>query len=222
MHWCDPPYGSIAWHHASIYGGVCKNNGAYHASTHEFKISHTVKCLYILMLCCQFGGNVKSLFKISWYPWYMRLSHRPLRNLLASEGWRRVVWYNSTDVSEKHAACLLPNRREVPQEGRNKLALRDANGQDIISGHSQCPLNTYSHHLLCANQDGSWLSRYSDSLEVGRPGTRPDRPWDHPSLLYSEYRAFITVQRPKPGVDSLPHPTSSSSSFIGVTTHYGF
>jgi hypothetical protein len=51
-----------------------------------------------------------------------------------------------------------------------------------------------------------WLSRYSDSLEVERIGTRPDRPWDHLNILYNGYRAFIPVQRPKPGPDRLTHP----------------
>ena len=37
--------------------------------------------------------------------------------------------------------------------------------------------------------------------------TRPDRPWDPPSLLYNGYRSPPGVKRPGRGVDHLPpHP----------------
>jgi len=55
---------------------------------------------------------------------------------------------------------------------------------------------TLAHAILIS------LCRYSDSLRAGRFGdqipvrrgrdfrTRPDRPWDSPSLLYNGYRVF--------------------------------
>jgi hypothetical protein len=74
--------------------------------------------------------------------------------------------------------------------------------------------------LLFYDEGPRLLSRYSDWLRIGRPGdgirvegetfgTRPDRPWGPPSLLYSRYRvSFPGVKRPGRGVNQ-PHPSSA-------------
>ena len=100
-------------------------------------------------------------------------------------------------------------------------------------------LPDFCNVILVTNGPG-WLSRYSDSPHAGQSGdripvggeifrTRPDRPWDPPSLRYNGYQLFpggiaagAWCWPPPPHLSAdvgqyLYSPSGSSSSVIGRT-----
>jgi hypothetical protein len=54
--------------------------------------------------------------------------------------------------------------------------------------------------------DGSGIERKKNPGGGDIFRTRPDRPWDPPSLLYNRYRVFPGVKRPA-GIDHPPPPS---------------